>query len=414
MTTGSGDHVQTASRFVRISGIVLICVLHTGCGPAVEVPKVSESSDLSATKMPVPADRQISVEIKARSETSPAGNTLVGRVVDEAGKPVAGAEIRLGHYETKNVAAITDTDGRFSLDPGSPAAHSILFSAPGKAIELIRLRQDRHTNNIDVTLKQGQTLRVRVPDSDGNPIPGAHVSGDDWRGSAILIHFKTNEDGLIEWNEAPEDAVEYFVTSPGMKYCRRSNLPLVANGSIHDVTLSRAIEVFGQVRDAETLLPIEHFSLNTVSRFESGSMVTYRSPPREFRDGKFVATFFEEKESHGVRIEAEGYRSQMTQPVGELVVDLQKAEPLAFRLASEPPLTVNSAVRECGRRFLVWTDPGQQLRRCRQDATATVIRPGRWLCQRPAPIVRQYRSLPMAMVLSVSVAACWRGDSLAN
>jgi len=120
------------------------------------------------------------------------GRTAAGRVVDAAGRPVAGARVELrrslpgenylrlqGPLDDSLYPAWTDQDGRFVLphlafrhaDLTVRAAGYLRFEAPA-----LLLPPPPGTANLGTfTLTRGKTVQGRVTDPTGHPIPGAEI-----------------------------------------------------------------------------------------------------------------------------------------------------------------------------------------------------------------------------------------------
>jgi beta-lactamase regulating signal transducer with metallopeptidase domain len=107
------------------------------------------------------------------------GSVIAGIVVDEAGKPVAGATVGFFGESTKTVA--TGTDGRFAL-PAADAIRgqeNILATTNGGAqmgSAVYQIPLHRRSEPVRVVLKPSRLLTVRVADATGKPVPGASVS----------------------------------------------------------------------------------------------------------------------------------------------------------------------------------------------------------------------------------------------
>lgn len=285
--------------------------------------------DASSTVGNVRASQIATDSVEGNAAADETETSITGRVVDELGVPIPNAEVRVGHYAENNVAATAGEDGRFSLAVRDSKTKVILVSAPGKAIELANLSERPGAGDRTVVLNPSRTLKIRIMDEKGQPIPGVQVSGDEWRGTALLVHFTTDKDGCVEWHEAPVGGVEYFISKPG--YCQLLNLKLEATGNVQEVMLPRVLKIAGRVSDVGTSHPVEKFEVMPVLQFEENVVTTDRSRMKECCDGVFSFEFDRPDVSYALRIEADGYRTQMTpfvrvgERTHELDVEMQQA-----------------------------------------------------------------------------------------
>ena len=128
-----------------------------------------------------------------------AQRTAQGRVVDRAGKPIAGAKVRaiLGHLENIGIAdqsneivaeAATDADGRFRISMPDvaevtigridPIKHdwTIVASAEGLAPDWRPIERAEASDEIELRLVPDTVpLRGRILDLEGKPVAGARV-----------------------------------------------------------------------------------------------------------------------------------------------------------------------------------------------------------------------------------------------
>lgn len=151
----------------------------------------------------------------------PAVTTVRGRVVDEDGQPVAGAEVRSSPwFHVDRVTTTTDSDGRFEV-PGVRRDRWDIFIAIKEQPDRSVLRGSARsggpilpTTTGTITLKPEQSVSVRVTDLDGRPVPNAQVTGNGhWEVAAAT----TDESGLatLRW---PADAPPFWIVAsrPGL------------------------------------------------------------------------------------------------------------------------------------------------------------------------------------------------------
>ncbi len=119
--------------------------------------------------------------------------TISGRVIDSAGRGVAGATVSDG---TRSVT--TDADGSYILTDVPPGAYTLtpshqgyIFTPAARSITV-----DRHISGLDFTASPPYRISGQVTDSAGNGIAGVTVS--DGARSAI-----TDEQGIFTLNDVP-------------------------------------------------------------------------------------------------------------------------------------------------------------------------------------------------------------------
>ena len=140
-------------------------------------------------------------KVRVEVETKP-GGTIKGRIINEQGQPVTGADIwteNAGYFRIQR--AKTDSDGRFMLagqDPDSKISLSVsadgydgLFHYP------ISFTAGQHEIQVELTMKKEivRTITGRVTRQDGSPVEGAKVAygyGISW---VDYTSTKTDKDG---------------------------------------------------------------------------------------------------------------------------------------------------------------------------------------------------------------------------
>jgi protocatechuate 3,4-dioxygenase beta subunit len=107
---------------------------------------------------------------------------FAGRVLDEAGAPVAGVVVIAAK---QGGGATTDREGRFTVLGMAPATEHVVAFRPGylPASRTIRIEEGRVVSS-DLTLSRGLSISGRVVDQGGDPAAGIGV-----RTSVVLPHL---------------------------------------------------------------------------------------------------------------------------------------------------------------------------------------------------------------------------------
>lgn len=108
--------------------------------------------------------------------------TLKGKIEDEKGKPIAGAEVRAMRVEDRSIKETrTDQDGNYALEL-EPGSYTVSFDAEGyQGGTLVRLQEveaGKETRVKTIRLeraKRTSLIRGAVFDSDGRSLAGARV-----------------------------------------------------------------------------------------------------------------------------------------------------------------------------------------------------------------------------------------------
>jgi protocatechuate 3,4-dioxygenase beta subunit len=200
-------------------------------------------------------------------EASKGTGTVVGRVVDLEGRPVAGAEVWAGDRDQVAARVRTDADGRFRLGLKSEERATVLWAEDqGRGLarehlEDVRIFTGRETDLGDLALAPGGRLSGRVVDQEGRPVPGAEATIRSWH--HVLGHTITpngpnwtargDEQGHVRTPALPAGRTELIVTAPGR--ARRSLDRLVAPGEaavdLGDIRLDDERPVTGVVVDQD-------------------------------------------------------------------------------------------------------------------------------------------------------------------
>ncbi|WP_422929008.1 M56 family metallopeptidase [Singulisphaera sp. PoT] len=131
---------------------------------------------------------------RAKEEAPPSGKpTVHGRVVDEQGKPIAGATVRLyrreGRYERRHPLVSQTTsaaDGAYALEaplrklerarPGSLPPYVLIADYPGKAVGWRTIPLKSEAFEGDILLTAPNERSITVVDGEGTLVPGVKVT----------------------------------------------------------------------------------------------------------------------------------------------------------------------------------------------------------------------------------------------
>ncbi|HET6328545.1 MAG TPA: carboxypeptidase regulatory-like domain-containing protein [Planctomycetaceae bacterium] len=203
------------------------------------------------------------------------GLVVTGKVTDEAGKPIARAVVRTKFMNEVRSTA-TGADGVYTLESCTSGPARIVASALGHALELQQVQIGPKMQPVDFHMQRGKTIRVRVLDEQGYPIPKASIFFQAWRGHVQYFEFErvpqyANAQGLWEWNEAPADEICADIVRPdGMTL---GNRLLMAGDQEIVFRVPLALVVSGKVIDAATKRPIEKFRVSKAIRLQRGDLL---------------------------------------------------------------------------------------------------------------------------------------------
>jgi beta-lactamase regulating signal transducer with metallopeptidase domain len=141
------------------------------------------------------------------------GPVIAGIVVDEAGKPVAGASVGLNREPTRTVK--TGPDGRFSI----PAPEVVRFQEEIRAtavggerigLALYRVPLHHRADPPRIVLKPARPLTIRVADTAGKPVPEAAVTVSSMTAQGVIASAMTDEAGIARLR-LPADAKVWVI-----------------------------------------------------------------------------------------------------------------------------------------------------------------------------------------------------------
>jgi beta-lactamase regulating signal transducer with metallopeptidase domain/uncharacterized GH25 family protein len=257
------------------------------------------------------------------------GLTVIGKVTDEAGKPIDGALVRT-KFVNDIREATTGRDGTYRLVGCEARPTRIVVSAKGRATDMKELNIEPAMAPVDFQMKPGGTVRIRALDDNGNPAPKARIFFQRWRGPFHYFEFNhvsqyADENGIWVWNEAPLDEfLADICPADGMQLLVQ---PLLAREEEYVFRLPAALVISGKVIDAETKEPIK--KLRVVPGVRSSEEYMYWIRPESFpaSDGNYRLRRTRGDFAHLVRIEADGYQAAVSRDIksteGMVTIDFE-------------------------------------------------------------------------------------------
>jgi hypothetical protein len=236
------------------------------------------------------------------------GLTVIGEVFDERGKPIVGAVVQMKGWNIHR-KVVTSTGGIYQFDGCEPGNAVFMVMAKGRTPQIRRVQIEGGMKPVDLSLKPGQSVRVRVLDERGNPLPNARVVVRGWSSEFGRFDFgdlpqAVDSQGVWEWKEAPLEGVSAQISRPdGMMLPRL----LTARKEEYVFRVPPALVISGKVIDAETKRPIDQFRVVPRSRYRKEVETQGLGSPATARNGHYQIRRAYEQFAHIVRIEADGY-----------------------------------------------------------------------------------------------------------
>ncbi|WP_337176928.1 carboxypeptidase regulatory-like domain-containing protein [Paludisphaera sp.] len=226
-------------------------------GPPREPAAVKRSTVGRAVDEP---DAPAPPDVKGPADVAP--DELAGVVVDEAGNPIAGAEVDAWTWYKGNETT-TDARGFFRLGGlGEGRKIQVRISKEGRTPSL-SLQQPTGQPGWVVVLTDKTYFEGRVTAPDGKPVAGALVrancgpkQGEGVRITEIWSEARSDADGRYRLHTQP-DVYDLQVREPGVGVFRRLNVVLPSgHAQALDLPLERGVAFRARVVDATTGEPV--------------------------------------------------------------------------------------------------------------------------------------------------------------
>jgi hypothetical protein len=281
------------------------------------------------------------------------GLTVVGKVTDEAGKPIAGARVRTWFHHTIR-KSVTGPDGAYRLPSCEHGAARVVVSAKGHALDMQEVHVAQGMEPVNFQMKPGGNVRVRVVDEHDKPIPRFHLLFQRWLGAIPFCEFDdvnpyADDRGVWEWRDATLDVFAADFICPGHETLSKQ---LVARSDEYVFRAEPALSVSGRVVDRETKKPVTRFLVGSCDRLS-----------RRDRDWTFAAADGRYRlqtaqgdlnRAYVLRIEADGYEPAASRAIrgyeGNVTIDFELTRAQDFDasvLTPEGHAAVQAGVAEC-------------------------------------------------------------------
>jgi len=259
------------------------------------------------------------------------GHEFGGLVRDEAGRPIAGAEVVIGDRNSINRSAPrtrTDRDGRFRFQRLAPGESFLSVKAEGKAATTVAVKVGADNAPVEVKMGPEKIIQGTVRDEDGEPLGGVRVMVFSSREPrALREETRTTPDGQFRLGGLPDEPLQMVAYKEGWFEYRSAIQPGVDKNP--RIALIRIRPIRGRVVDARTGKPLPEFSVVVGQTFGNGE-VYFVDRPRKFKSGVFEisARYREVGDQIAVRVEADGYLPKVSEvfsvdePPAQLKIEL--------------------------------------------------------------------------------------------
>jgi len=264
---------------------------------------------------------------------------LYGAVVTPEGQPVAGAAVAVWPTDAPwNSARLAATDGwgRFRVTGCPPRKSTILVRANGWAPMLDYADLLSGVATRELTVERGSPLRVRVVDAAGEPLPGAWIRVEAWRGLEGLLDWQAFADasGEAVWEDAPAEGISLAAEAAGAAP-GSVKIPRLKDET-YTIRIAAAVRIHGRVLKENDGAPVAAFAVTPGMAARNADGIRWLSSRRfEGADGAFSFTVPRDDEVENfVKITAPGHAPWISPQISSERDEVE----LTARLASAAPL----------------------------------------------------------------------------
>jgi RNA polymerase sigma factor (sigma-70 family) len=244
------------------------------------------------------------------------GYELRGLVLDDTGNPVIGARVtEMGTLNYRQDGFKTSRDGSFHMTGLAAGTANISAWAKGFAPSLTSVPISSRSQQVVFRLNRGATVPVRVVDDEGTAIAGAFVAAELPTQHNADFRATTDADGRAHFDGIPTNAISGLAFHAGAKgYFYSRNVRSSPGEPETNIRLVKSLSVSGSVLDADSGQPVMDFKAIPCNGEDSSGYD--RSATRHGQLGAYAVDFSEARGPFRVRIEAEGYETAISPPMG--------------------------------------------------------------------------------------------------
>lgn len=184
------------------------------------------------------------------------GAVLAGRVLTEAGEPVAEARVR-----AHGGAASSDAEGVFRITGLVPGPDTVDAHHPEYGRVEKELVIEPGSNTLDLIFPPGYEVTGHVVDGDDRPVVGAWVELEDETGGWRRVRAASSEEGAFRLVPVTDGRYALRAQAPGYASVQRPGAVEVAGAPVHDleVRLFSGATLTGTIRglDLAELIAVE-------------------------------------------------------------------------------------------------------------------------------------------------------------